>query len=125
MNRVEFRDCKLLGTDFSHSKIQHTSFQDCIGHYSNFRFAEFKQVSFNSCSLVHSDYYQSKNKLNLDFSNCDINKASLSGLKLKGIDLSDCQFEELLVESEDLEGCTIAPHHASSLIGLLGINIKY
>lgn len=48
----------------------------------------------------------------------------LSGSKLNGIDLSDCEFDGLQVDIEDLNGRIISPHQASSFVGLLGLVIK-
>ncbi|OBA05164.1 bTB/POZ domain-containing protein KCTD9 [Paenibacillus polymyxa] len=123
IHRVEFRNCKLLGTDFSRSRLQNVRFLDCLGDYSMFRFANFKQVGFEDCSLKSADFYH----LTLQkafFTRCNLDQAILSGSKLKGIDLSDCEFEGLQVEIEDLNGCIISPHQASSFVGLLGIVIK-
>lgn len=57
IHRVEFRNCKLLGTDFSRSRLQNVRFLDCLGDYSMFRFANFKQVGFEDCSLISADLY--------------------------------------------------------------------
>ncbi len=53
-----------------------------------------------------------------------MDQANLSGSKLEGIDLSDCEFDGLMVEIEDLKGCTISHSQASSFVGLLGLVIK-
>ncbi|TMV49668.1 hypothetical protein FE783_14335 [Paenibacillus mesophilus] len=58
------------------------------------------------------------------FSACHIDQANMSGAKLEGIDLSDCEFGGLIVEPEDLRGCIISARHASSFVGLLGLILK-
>jgi len=45
-------------------------------------------------------------------------------VKLKGVDLSTCEFDSLIVNLEDLEGCKIAPNQASVFVGLLGLIIQ-
>ncbi|ASR49138.1 bTB/POZ domain-containing protein KCTD9 [Paenibacillus kribbensis] len=123
IHRVEFRNCKLLGTDFSRSRLQNVRFLDCLGDYSMFRFSNFKQVGFEDCSLVSADLYHLTLQKTF-FTRCNLDQAMLSGSKLKGIDLSDCEFEGLQVDIEDLNGCMISPHQASSFVGLLGLVIK-
>jgi hypothetical protein len=123
IHRVEFRNCKLLGTDFSRSRFQNVRFSDCLGDYSMFRFANFKQVGFEDCSLISADLYHLTLQ-KTSFARCNLDQATLSGSKLKGIDLSDCEFDGLQVEIEDLNGCIISPHQASSFVGLLGLVIK-
>ncbi|MDY7991285.1 pentapeptide repeat-containing protein [Paenibacillus polymyxa] len=123
IHRVEFRNCKLLGTDFSRSRLQNVRFSDCLGDYSMFRFANFKQVGFEDCSLISADLYHLTLQKTF-FNRCNLDQAMLSGSKLKGIDLSDCEFDGLQVDIEDLNGCIISPHQASSFVGLLGLVIK-
>lgn len=122
-HRTEFRNCKLIGTDFTKSRLQHVRFQSCLGDYARFRFAAFKQACFEACSLKSSDFYQSVLQA-FTFAGCPLDQAVLSGTKLKGIDLSDCDFDELFVEIEDLRGCIISERQASAFVGLLGLVVK-
>jgi hypothetical protein len=46
------------------------------------------------------------------------------GSKLMGVDLSDCTFDELSVELQDLDGCMISSHQASTFVGLMGMIIR-
>lgn len=123
IHRTEFRDCKLIGTDFSNSRLQNVSFLNCLGDYSVFRFSKCKQVSFEECSLISIDFYNS-NLQTVYFPDCNIDQAMFTGSKLKGIDLSSCSFDGLNVEIEDLDGCMISAHHASSFAGLMGLIVK-
>ncbi|TKH44719.1 bTB/POZ domain-containing protein KCTD9 [Paenibacillus terrae] len=123
IHRVEFRNCKLLGTDFSRSRLQNVRFVDCLGDYSLFRFANLKQVGFEDCSLISADLYHMTLQ-KIFFTRCNMDQAMLSGSRLKGVDLSDCEFDGLQVDIEDLDGCIISPHQASSFVGLLGLVIK-
>ncbi|AIQ72779.1 MULTISPECIES: pentapeptide repeat-containing protein [Paenibacillus] len=123
IHRTEFRNCKLIGTDFTRGRFQNVRVVDCIGDFATFRFANLKQVAFESSSLMSSDYYQS-NFQKISFSECNMDQATLSGSKLNGIDLSDCEFSGLIVDIKDLEGCIISPQQAVSFVGLLGLVIK-
>lgn len=122
-HRTEFRNCKLIGTDFTRSRFQNVRFVSCSGDYAAFRFCKFKQAAFEGSSLISADYFHSALHKTW-FTACQINQANLSGVKLEGIDLSDCEFDGLTVEIEDLNGCIIAPQQASSFVGLLGLIIK-
>ncbi|MFD2875609.1 pentapeptide repeat-containing protein [Paenibacillus rhizoplanae] len=73
--------------------------------------------------MVSADYYQSTLK-DLYFSECNLEQATLAGCKLKGVDLSECEFIGLLVDLQDLEGCIISAEQAASFAGLLGLVIK-
>lgn len=123
VHRTEFRNCKLIGTDFTRGRFQNVLITDCIGDYATFRFANFKQIAFVDSSLIGADYYQSVVS-KISFNRCNLDQAMLSGTKLNGIDLSDCEFSGLNVEIEDLYGCIISAQQAASFAGLLGLVIK-
>jgi len=123
LHRVEFRNCKIIGTDLTRSRFKHVRFVNCMGEFALFRFAKLKHVVFDECVLTSADFSHSQLEKTF-FSACRINQAAMTGCKLEGIDLSDCDFDDLIVEIEDLKGCIIAPRHATSFIGLLGVVIK-
>jgi uncharacterized protein YjbI with pentapeptide repeats len=56
----------------------------------------------------------------------DINfeESQMSGVTLKGIDMSDCQIQSIGVRAEDLEGLVVSPLQAVDLSKLLGLVIK-
>lgn len=43
------------------------------------------------------------------FNHSDLQQTGMSGVKLKGIDLSTCNLEGLGVTRDDLEGCIVSP----------------
>ncbi|WP_338042494.1 pentapeptide repeat-containing protein [Paenibacillus ginsengarvi] len=123
LHRVEFRHCKLIGTDWTRSRLQHVRFEGCVGDYSAFRFASFKHAAFGDCSLLGAHFFHSVLQHTF-FTSCRIDKANMTGTKLEGIDLSDCEFDGLLVDIEDLRGCIVSPQHVSSFAALLGLIVK-
>lgn len=123
IHRTEFRSCKLIGTDFTGSTLRNVRFSSCFGDYATFRFFNARQVAFEECSLICADFYQTTLQ-KVSFTGSKIDQAQLSGTKLHGIDLSDCDFERLGVEIQDLSGCIISPYQASSFAGLLGLVIR-
>ncbi len=123
VHRTEFRNCKLIGTDFSRGRFQNVRMVDCIGDFASFRFGKLKGTVFTNCRLVSSDYYQAV-LTHVEFLECDIDQATLAGCRLKEIDLSDCSFTGVHVDIEDLAGCIISAEQAASFAGLLGLVIK-
>jgi len=122
-HRTEFRNCKLIGTDFARSKFRNVRFTGCVGDYAAFRLSDFKHTVFEGNSLVGADYYHCSLHKSA-FADCQIDQAIMSGTRLEGIDLSDCEFDGLTVEIEDLKGCAVSARQASSFAGLLGLIIK-
>ncbi|WP_151733025.1 pentapeptide repeat-containing protein ['Paenibacillus yunnanensis' Narsing Rao et al. 2020] len=123
IHRTEFRRCKMLGTDFSDARLQNVRLIDCLADFANFRMGSFKQVAFESSSLISSDFYRCG--LNsVAYSKCNIDQTNLAGCKLKDIDLSDCDFTGFLVDIPDLQGCVISAGQAAAFAGLLGLVIK-
>ncbi|WP_260982253.1 hypothetical protein [Paenibacillus sp. 32O-W] len=53
-----------------------------------------------------------------------MDQAQLSGTRLNGIDLSDCQFNGLGVGVEDLQGCIITREQAYLFASLFGLIVK-
>ncbi len=53
-----------------------------------------------------------------------MDQAQLSGTKLDGIDLSDCEFDGLGVTLEDLKGCTISREQAYIFAKMFGLIVK-
>ncbi|WP_342555918.1 pentapeptide repeat-containing protein [Paenibacillus sp. FSL R7-0652] len=123
MHRTQWLNCKLVGTDFSGSRWQNVSVLQSICDYSSFRFAHLKQVEYAECSLAGADFaYLKLQKIALSL--CKMDQVIFTGTAMKGMDLSDCDFDALLLTLEDLAGCAIAPHQAASFVGLMGLIIK-
>lgn len=123
VHRTEFRQCKMIGTDFTRARFQHVRVIGSICDFASFRFGTLKLLSFEQCSLVSSDYYQSTFQ-KVSFAECKIDQAVMAGVKLRDTDLSDCEFTGLQVDIEDLPGCIISADQAASFAGLLGLVIK-
>ncbi|WP_145412939.1 pentapeptide repeat-containing protein [Paenibacillus xylanexedens] len=123
MHRTEWANCKLVGTDFSGSRWQNVSIVESICDYSNFRFSHLKQVEYLECSLIGADFAYLKLQ-KIAFGTCRLDQVTLTGTPMKGLDLSDSEFDALVLTLEDLAGCAIAPHQAATFAGLMGLIIK-
>ncbi|MBR2566320.1 MAG: pentapeptide repeat-containing protein [Paenibacillus sp.] len=123
MHRTEWKNCKLVGADFSGSRWQNVSVLQSIADYSNFRFAHLQQVQYAECSLIGADFaYLKLQKIELN--ECKLDQVTFTGTSMKGLDLSDCEFDALTLTIEDLMGCVIAPYQAATFAGLMGLIIK-
>ncbi|WP_342564648.1 pentapeptide repeat-containing protein [Paenibacillus sp. FSL R7-0345] len=123
VHRTEFRQCKMIGTDFTRARFQNVSVIDSLCDFSSFRFGKLKLIGFSQCSLNSADYYQADFQ-KVSFEDCTIDQAVMAGVKLKDTDLSSCEFSGLQVDIEDLPGCIISADQAASFAGLLGLVIK-
>ncbi|MDM5277904.1 pentapeptide repeat-containing protein [Paenibacillus silvae] len=123
MHRTEWQNCKLVGTDFTSSRWQNVHVTQSIGDYSNFRFAHLKQVEYTDCSLIGADFAYLKLQ-KIAFAACKLDQVAFTGTVMKGLDLSDSEFDALVLTMEDLAGCAIAPHQAATFAGLMGLIIK-
>lgn len=123
IHRVEFIDCKIIGGNLSGSALRNVLFDRCLANYVAFGFSNCKQTRFNNSSLINADFYESKFN-NVEFEQCNINKSNFAGTKLKGIDLSSCSFENLVITFEILEGCIVSPEQAIGFSKALGLIIK-
>ncbi|WLD94599.1 pentapeptide repeat-containing protein [Alkalihalobacillus sp. AL-G] len=120
VHRVHMKDCKMVGMNLAGSALRNISLDGCIGNMAAFGYSDCKNVQFRNSSLCNSDFFESKFK-NVVFEQCDINGANLSGTVLKGIDLSSCTFEKLVVSIENLEGCIITSDQAVGFAKALGL----
>ncbi|MBY0014427.1 pentapeptide repeat-containing protein [Paenibacillus typhae] len=123
IHRTEFRQCKMIGTDFTRARFQNVSVINSLCDFASFRFSKLKLTAFGQCSLNSADYYQADFQ-KVAFEDCKIDQAVMAGVRLKDTDLSSCEFTGLLVDLEDLPGCIISADQAASFAGLLGLVIK-
>lgn len=123
LERVRFSNCKMVGSNLSEASLKHVVMEHCHAAYAVLRYAHCKQVHFNHSAYTEADFYAAVLQ-DVCFTKCNIDKAQLSGIALKGIDLSTCQFNQLGVTVEDLRGCIIAPEQAMALANVFGVVIK-
>ncbi|WP_298470845.1 pentapeptide repeat-containing protein [uncultured Psychrobacillus sp.] len=122
-HRVEFIACKLFGANFADARL--TDVRVCENHsnYLNLSFSKLKKVSFNNCTLNHSDFIDCTLQL-VEFEACEIDEANFTDTSLDGVDLSSTTYENLLVSLEDLKGCTVSMEQAIGFAKSLGVIIK-
>lgn len=122
-HRVEFNQCKMLGSDLTSSTLRNVRFQECNGLYSVFRFTDLKQTSIHGSSFDKADFYQAT-FTKVELIDTSLDQAQLTGVKLAGIDLSQCQFDTLGVSLPDIHGSIMSIDQVSAFAYLLGVVLK-
>jgi uncharacterized protein YjbI with pentapeptide repeats len=121
--RVEFRHCRMTGTDLSRCSMTDTLIEGCRCDYVSFSGSKIRRSSFNSSDFsegAFSDVKLSDLVLDQDrFLNCEFLHTSL-----QGVDFSECEIGGLLVNPESLRGVIVSPAQAVDLAALLGIVVK-
>ena len=67
--RVEIKNCKMIGCDFSDSRFYHTSSLETSYEYANFFNTNLEETIFDKCDLTESIFSESKIK-NVYYENC-------------------------------------------------------
>ncbi|SDS36293.1 Uncharacterized protein YjbI, contains pentapeptide repeats [Paenibacillaceae bacterium GAS479] len=122
IHRAEFHSCKMIGIDLSDATLRNVLFEDCLLDYANLRASTAKHVVYVESSMNRSDFCMSK-LAKTEFHRCKLHGAQL-GTELRGIDLSDCEFNGLAVKPEDLKGCIISREQAFIFASIFGLVLK-
>ncbi|MDO7905648.1 pentapeptide repeat-containing protein [Paenibacillus sp. JX-17] len=123
MHRCRFEQCRMVGLDLTASTLRNIGLEMCSADYVSLRFANLKQILFRQSSLTQADFYHTE-WTKLSFEECNIDKAQMSGTRLAGIDLSSCQFYNLGVGLEELQGCIITAPQAILFSKIFGLVVK-
>ena len=121
--RVEFINCKLIGSIFNDCILKSVLFKDCLGRYSNFAFSKFKGVSLINSDFSYSVFQEVENgMLLLDSTN--LVKTVFTGTSLDRVDFTNCNIEAIEVRLKDVYGGIFSVNQALDLTKLMGILIK-
>lgn len=123
MQRVEFRESKMIGINLADSHFHHVLFDNCMLHLGAFGYSRFKQAKFSGCMMQQVDCYECT-FAKVGFDTCDLDEANFHQTDLNGIDLSTSRFLRLTVSVDDLRGCTISAEQAIGFATMLGLIIK-
>ncbi len=121
--RVEIKNSKMTGCDFSDSRVYHMSSFETIYELANFSNTNLEEVIFDKCDLTSSIFSESKMK-NTYFEKSKLIQTQFFRTKLKGIDISTCQLSGIITRIEDIEGIIVSNFQAIELSRLMGIVIK-
>ena len=120
---MEFKDCRMIGTNFSESSMHYVRMDGCSGSYLNASYVMLKNAIFQNCKLDHS-FFQYVKLQNLEFEGIDFTGASFAETPMNGLDLSSCKLDRMSVSMDKLKGLTVTTEQALDFIALLGLKLK-
>lgn len=123
MERVEFRQCKFLGSDFNGALWRHVLFEEVTGEYCSFSTGDFHSVRFENCSFPNSSFSDCRLKL-FHLQDCSLVSCEYLHTSLKGIDLRSCRLEGLRLAGPELIGVIVTSLQAVELSRFLGLVIE-
>lgn len=56
VHRTSVKQSKMVGMNAAESTLRNVSFEECHGHFSSFSYSNMRQVRFDRCTLVQSEY---------------------------------------------------------------------
>ena len=121
--RVEFINCKLIGSIFNDCILKSVLFKDCAGRYSNFAFSKFKGVSYINSDFSYSVFQEVENEMLL-LDSTNLVKSVFTGASLDNVDFTNCDIEGIEVRLKDVYGGIFSVGQALDLTKLMGIVIK-
>ena len=118
-------DSKGDGGNFSGSRFKECVWKDSSFCYANFSRAVFEGTHVRHCKFREAFLSEVKFRLTL-FKETDFYRADFFKTPLKGMDMSDCILDGILVSEtfRELRGMKGGIEQALSLAGLLGMEIK-
>jgi len=120
--RTEFINCKLMGTRFDECSMKNVLFNSSLGKYSNFAYAKLDGVN-----IIESDFqssvFQELQIKKLAFDSTNLSKAVFYNTKLKGIDFTTCNIDDIQLGVNDISGASVSVVQALELTRLMGIII--
>lgn len=120
-HQVEFRQCKLIGTNFADSFLRDCKFVDCIANLSFFSSTNLKFVNFDRCELNDSDFFNVKWK-NLSLIDSELNRSNWMKTKMKDLNLSKSYFDQIALTIEDIHGLKV--NTGQALVISMGVGLK-
>ena len=121
--RVVFDACKLTGTNFSDGVIDHAHFTSCSAQYANLTNMKIENALFKDSDFSNA-FMQGQHYKNVAYENCKLISTDFYKTKLKDIDLSSNMIAGIAVSDYELKGAIVNPLQACDLALLLGIKIK-
>lgn len=121
--RVEFIACKLLGTNFPETTLNHVLMEGCNGQYINLAMSKLRTARFADSDFRNGSFNDSK-LIPAAFDGCQLIEADFSHTSLKGIDLRTSRISGIQLNLADLRGAMVSSLQAMDLLPLLSVTIK-
>ncbi|ODJ66507.1 pentapeptide repeat-containing protein [Brochothrix thermosphacta] len=120
--RVLFKSCKLMGANFISTYSKDTQWIDSQLPYANFSEAKLVKSAFEANDMTES-FFQDATFESIRFIKDRLTGCDFSQTKLKGVDLSTCEFYHIVVSPELLKGLKIAHSQASAIVHHFGVEL--
>jgi len=88
-NRVEFRRCRLTGTELAESILRDVTFDECRVDLVGLRYAQLERVVFRDCRMSECDFSGASLK-DVSFERCELREATFSAASLQRVELRGC-----------------------------------
>ncbi|WP_437438301.1 pentapeptide repeat-containing protein [Rhodonellum ikkaensis] len=120
MNNVSFKDCKILGVNFSKCLdfLFEVKFEDCSLDYCSFTRKKLPKTQFIKCSMRHVDFFESDLSKS-SFSETDLTNAIFNNTILKEVDFTTASNYSIDPERNTIKKAKF------SLLGIEGLLHKY
>ena len=123
LGRVQFKGCRLIGTNFIKSTLKDIVIEDSICEYINFSRVEMNKVGIYRSNCSNS-FFMDCNSKNIEFDFDDFYQSEFSSIRLTGVDLSNCELIACRFDYYSIKGITINKYQCEDFMGMLGINVK-
>lgn len=121
--RVAMTDCKLMGLQLNHGRLDDVVLTSCIGDLAQFQDVRFRRARFERCRLSGA-FFNDALLTGTVFQDCDLREVDFSNAVLTGVDLRGCQIEDIRVAPAQLAGVKVTPDQALYLASLMGLVIE-
>lgn len=121
---VTFKDCKLMGTDFSTcNPFSSFCFERCQMGYANFHGLKLKQTCFIECDMMES-YFSEANLEGAKFIRCNLERALFHHTNLTGADFSTAYNMSIIPANNKLKNAVFSRFNLEGLVAHLGLKLK-
>lgn len=125
LKNVAFKDCKLIGVDFSECNdfLFKVDFDHCILDYSYYLKKKMGKTSFKVCSIREANFTDS-DLTQAVFSQCDLSGTVFERTNLSGADLSSSYNFIIDPEANRIKNARFSQHGLGGLLQKYGIIIE-
>ncbi len=121
--RVEFTNCKMVGSKIEDANLKNCLFKNILGDYSSFAFSKLNKVNFESSSFYSSIFMEVKNRY-MYFDDCNFKKSVFTRTYLEDVDLSNCEIDGIEIGIPELYKTKVNASQGLDLVRLMGLIIE-
>lgn len=124
VERVKFKNCKMVGTSFIGASLRDVTFECCLGKYINFAQTRISNFKIKDSDFTSASFLETELK-NVEFENVNFSQSEISHTNFSGIDFSSCKLSGFMIDFDSLKGIIVNQFQAAEIVSLLGIEVKY